>query len=195
MKKNSNKIIYKNKSNKKGFTLIEILVGLTCSLLVIGTITGSLMYVSKLNTQLLNKSSNLYKIRNIKNYILSNYEDGDMVNVDTNDDGKVTYTKKDGTQNIIAVNTSITYIHIDDNKPKTDDNNNEDSTGSEDSENTENSDDTEETKNSDDYAYTIEVTDELTGETTTVTKYLATCIIKYNENSDKIYKFLIKEKN
>ena len=110
--KESNKLNRSN-SNQKGFTLIEVLVGLACSLIVLTTITGSLVFSTKLSNDLLNKSSNFYKIRNIKNYILEYYEDDDMVIVDSSGNGNIYYIDKSANSNkTIAFNTSITNIDI-----------------------------------------------------------------------------------
>ena len=110
--KESNKLNRSN-SNKKGFTLIEVLVGIACSLIVLTTITGSLVFSTKLSNDLLNKSSNFYKIRNVKNYILEFYEDDDMVIVDSSGNGNIYYIDKSANSNkTIAFNTSITNINI-----------------------------------------------------------------------------------
>lgn len=59
---------------KKGMTLIEIIVAIACSTIVIGTIVSSLLFVTRINDQLLNKSSTLYKVEVLKKYIIENYE-------------------------------------------------------------------------------------------------------------------------
>lgn len=76
---------------KKGMTLIEIIVAIACSTIVIGTIVSSLLFVTRINDQLLNKSSTLYKVEALKKYIIENYET-DMEF--TCSDGNVFYNDK-----------------------------------------------------------------------------------------------------
>ncbi len=107
------KKIKENTNKRKGFTLIEVLVGMACSLIVIGTITGSLIYVNKVNTELITKSSTFYKVRQVKKYILEHYEVKDYLIVSK--DGVVTYYTKAGKDTMIVTSSKITDIDIVDN--------------------------------------------------------------------------------
>lgn len=99
------------KKKRQGFTLVELLVTIACSTIIFMTISASMLFVSKMNKNLVSKSSNLYKLNVLKNYILNNYtsdasivvDNGDVYFVQTTDN----YTKK-----IIVTNTSITSVTI-----------------------------------------------------------------------------------
>lgn len=148
----------KHRSNKrKGFTLIEVLVALACSIIVIGTITGSLIFVNKINTQLIKTSSTLYRVKEIKHYILDNYKDGDDCRK-VNDD--IVYFIKDDTNGkVIFTDSNIDEVCIDTQDP--------------------------------DYKYTKNETDS-NGNTISETYYkYTTCTIKYNQNGNKKYKFIV----
>lgn len=76
---------------KKGFTLVEVLVAMFCSILILGSIAGSLVFIEKINTKLISKTSNLYKLRVLEKYITDNYVDDMKNNSFTVSDGNVTY--------------------------------------------------------------------------------------------------------
>lgn len=101
----------KHRSNKrKGFTLIEVLVAIACSTIAITTITGSLVFVNKINTQLIEKSSTLYKVKELKHYILDNFKEGDDCKKDGND---IVYYPSDGEKKTIYSNiTNISNVTI-----------------------------------------------------------------------------------
>ncbi len=109
------KKIKENTNKRKGFTLIEVLVGMACSLIVIGTITGSLIYVNKVNTELITKSSTFYKVRQVKKYILEHYEAGDYLKVSKDDNGAISYHTKGGKNTMIVTSSKITAVDIVDN--------------------------------------------------------------------------------
>lgn len=95
---------------KKGMTLIEIIVAIACSTIVIGTIVSSLLFVTRINDQLLNKSSTLYKVEVLKKYIIENYKT-DMEF--TCSDGNVFYNDKKIVENslinAVKFNREIEY--------------------------------------------------------------------------------------
>lgn len=100
----------KHRSNKrKGFTLIEVLVALACSVIAITTITGSLVFVNKINTQLIEKSSTLYKVKEIKHYILDNFKEGDDCYKDNND---IVYISDGDKKTIYSNITNISNVTI-----------------------------------------------------------------------------------
>lgn len=80
-----------NLKKRNGFTLVELLVALTCSILILGSITTSLLFIEKMNNKLINQTSNLYKLRSVEKYISNNYatktdmkekdEDGTLKNI------------------------------------------------------------------------------------------------------------------
>ncbi len=97
------KSIMKNKT-KKGFTLVELLVTIFSATLFLTTLITALIFVQKLNKNLISTSSNMYKVRVVKNYILDNYNEGDSIRSDGDD---VYYNDK-----VIASNTNIKNISI-----------------------------------------------------------------------------------
>lgn len=96
-------------SNKKGFTLVELLVTIACSAIFLITLTMVFVFVQKINNNLIKKSSNMYKVRNVKNYILNNYNDNDTITVDGND---IYYNIYEGESKKIASNTDIKSVVI-----------------------------------------------------------------------------------
>lgn len=96
-------------SNKKGFTLVELLVTIACSAIFLITLTMVFVFVQKINNNLIKKSSNMYKVRNVKNYILNNYNDNDTITVDGDD---IYYNIYEGESKKIASNTNIKSVVI-----------------------------------------------------------------------------------
>ncbi len=108
--------LYKMKTNyikkkRKGFTLVELLVTIACSTIIFMTISASMLFVSKMNKNLLSKSSNLYKLNVLKSYILNNYTTDASIEVD-NGDVYFVQTTGDYSKKIIVTNTSITSVTI-----------------------------------------------------------------------------------
>ncbi len=101
----------KTKNNtKKGFTLVELLVTIACSSVILLTLTGSIIFITKVNNNLVNKSSNLYKINLVKEYILDNYEDYGVSSVSCTN-GNVYFTKNNESETKeIVTNSLITEI-------------------------------------------------------------------------------------
>lgn len=88
------------KKSKKGFTLVEVIVALACSTIVLSTIVGSFIFMKKMNTELMNRTGNLYKLRIVRTYINKNYVEG------------MTFTYDDGTimcGDEVVVKNSLIY--------------------------------------------------------------------------------------
>lgn len=96
----------KKLNSKKGFTLVEVLVAMFCSILILTTITGSLIFIEKMNTQLIDKTSNLYKIRVVEKYIKNNYTEEMTLNVK---DGNVYYGSTMIVENSLIVDEGIKF--------------------------------------------------------------------------------------
>lgn len=63
-----------NQNLKKGFTLVELLVTIACSTIVLITLSSSIIFINKMNKNVVQKTQNLYKVNTVKDYILSKYE-------------------------------------------------------------------------------------------------------------------------
>jgi len=59
-------------SSKKAFTLAELLVAMTLSLIVIGTIGACYLMLSKTNKMIVDEASMITKVQYIKQYIVKN---------------------------------------------------------------------------------------------------------------------------
>ncbi len=95
---------------KKGFTLVELLVTIACSSVILLTLTGSIIFITKVNNNLVSKSSNLYKINLVKEYILDNYEGYDVSSVSCTN-GNVYFKQNNGSEpKEIVTNSLITEI-------------------------------------------------------------------------------------
>ncbi len=98
------------KKTKKGFTLVELLVAIFCASIFLTTLITALIFVQKVNKNLVSKSSDLYKIRNVKDYILDNYSDGDTILIEGDD--VIYYIYESQESKTIASNTKIKNISI-----------------------------------------------------------------------------------
>lgn len=54
---------------KKSFTLVEILVTITCATIVLAALVSSVVFVGKMNKNAINESSTSYKIAHIEDFI------------------------------------------------------------------------------------------------------------------------------
>lgn len=95
---------------KKGFTLVELLVTIACSSVILLTLTGSIIFITKVNNNLVNKSSNLYKINLVKEYILDNYEDYGVSSVSCTNGNVYFKQNNESETKEIVTNSLITEI-------------------------------------------------------------------------------------
>ncbi len=101
----------KKLGNKKGFTLVEVLVAMFCSILILGSVTGSLIFVNKINNELVSKTSNLYKLRVLEKYIVDNYSKDMSENIKINN-GDVIYNDIVIVKNTLIINNGISFTTI-----------------------------------------------------------------------------------
>ena len=57
---------------KKGYTLVELLVGIACASIVLASVTATIFFVSRSTNQVINNSEINYKLTNLRDYILDN---------------------------------------------------------------------------------------------------------------------------
>ena len=75
-------------SKRRGVTLIELVVALSCTTIFLGSIITSFYFINKLNKEMIAESSDLYKISVIRDYIIENkIENKDPIII--NDNGEV----------------------------------------------------------------------------------------------------------
>lgn len=59
---------------KKGFTLIELLVTILCTSIIFEILIASVLYINRLNKNIIKKSSNLFKIQELSKIIINNFD-------------------------------------------------------------------------------------------------------------------------
>lgn len=94
---------------KKGFTLVEIVVALACATIILASITSVLYFLSSANKEIIDESSDLYKITIIRDEICRNSENINDIEINAN--GDVIIKGK-----TIVYNSSVTSIKPDDEK-------------------------------------------------------------------------------
>lgn len=91
---------------KKGFTLVELIVALAVAAILLGMVSTSFYFISKISNTVLNESNNNYKLFIVKDYIIDN-NINNSVNVV---DGDVIINNKE-----IVYDSSITNITFNNN--------------------------------------------------------------------------------
>ena len=71
---------------KKGFTLVELLVALMCTTLVFGMVFSTVHFISRVNGDLLEKSSDLYRLSSLDDLAKGKTQDDFVTNVLSTDD-------------------------------------------------------------------------------------------------------------
>ncbi len=128
---------------KKAFTLVEILVTLTCATIIMAALVSSVVFISRMNKTAMTSSSTSYKIAHIEDFIRQNanyldensstkfiydenaktisYDDGVETTVlfDKMDKVDIRFTKEtktDGTDSADFIVVYINYLEEDSNK-------------------------------------------------------------------------------
>ena len=102
------------KKAQRGFTLVELLVALLCSMLVLGMLAGAAVFITRTSRELMNKGSSLFRTKAVYEYVcLLHLSDSDIANGDlsiengalihngavilqTEDIEEITFSSKDG---------------------------------------------------------------------------------------------------
>ncbi len=69
--------ILSNMKAKKSFTLVEILVTITCATIILAALVSSVVFISRMNKSAMTSSSTSYKIAAIEDFIRQNANDLD----------------------------------------------------------------------------------------------------------------------
>lgn len=80
---------------KKGYTLVELIVGIACASIVLASVTATIFFVSRTTKQVINNSEINYKLTNLRDYILENQDTliGDKITKDSTSDFITDYSK------------------------------------------------------------------------------------------------------
>lgn len=71
------------KKAQRGFTLVELLVALLCSMLVLGMLAGAAVFITRTSRELMNKGSSLFRTKAVYEYVCSlHLSDSDIANGD-----------------------------------------------------------------------------------------------------------------
>lgn len=93
-------------TKRRGVTLIELVVALSCTTIFLGSIITSFYFINKLNKEMIAESSDLYKISVIKDFFVDNkIENNSLIHI--NDNGEVKYGDK-----TLCFNSSIKDIVV-----------------------------------------------------------------------------------
>lgn len=111
---------------KKGYTLVELLVGIACASIVLASVTATIFFVSRSTNEVINNSEINYKLTNLRDYILDNRDvliDKTITSESTSDDiktysesqfvfdeGKL-YIKVEGVVKYTMSDTPISHIY------------------------------------------------------------------------------------
>lgn len=79
---------------KKGYTLVELLVGIACASIVLASVTATIFFVSRSTSQVISNSEINYKLTNLRDYILENQDTliGDKITKDSTSDHITNYS-------------------------------------------------------------------------------------------------------
>ncbi len=91
---------------KKGFTLVELLVALACTTLVIAMVTGTFIFVNKSNDKIIEKANLYYQVQTVQKYVRSlNLTEGKIEPAFKRENGNIIHNEK-----LIAADSDITSI-------------------------------------------------------------------------------------
>ncbi len=100
---------------KKGYTLVELIVGIACATIVLTSITATVFFVSKSTNEVISNSEINYKLTNLRDYILENQDTliANNVTKDSTSDDIKSYSESqfviDDNKLYIKVNNEIKY--------------------------------------------------------------------------------------
>lgn len=100
---------------KKGYTLVELLVGIACASIVLASITATIFFVSKSTNEVISNSEINYKLTNLRDYILENQDTliANNVTKDSTSDDIKSYSESqfvfDENKLYIKVNNEVKY--------------------------------------------------------------------------------------
>ena len=101
---------------KKGYTLVELLVGIACASIVLASLTATIFFVSRSTKQVITNSEINYKLTNLRDYILENQDTliANNVTKDSTSDDIKSYSESqfvfDENKLYIKVNNEVKYI-------------------------------------------------------------------------------------
>ncbi len=80
---------------KKGYTLVELIVGIACASIILASLTATIFFVSRTTKQVINNSEINYKLTNLRDYILENQDTliGDKISKDSTSDFITDYSE------------------------------------------------------------------------------------------------------
>lgn len=100
---------------KKGYTLVELLVGIACASIVLVSVTATVFFVSRSTNEVISNSEINYKLTNLRDYILENQDTliANNVTKDSTSDDIKSYSESqfviDDNKLYIKVNNEIKY--------------------------------------------------------------------------------------
>lgn len=100
---------------KKGYTLVELLVGIACASIVLASLTATIFFVSRSTKQVITNSEINYKLTNLRDYILENQDTliANNVTKDSTSDDIKSYSESqfvfDENKLYIKVNNEVKY--------------------------------------------------------------------------------------
>ncbi len=80
---------------KKGYTLVELIVGIACASIVLASVTATIFFVSRSTNEVINNSEINYKLTNLRDYILDNEKEliGSKISIESTSDDIKTYSE------------------------------------------------------------------------------------------------------
>lgn len=100
---------------KKGYTIVELLVGIACASIVLASLTATIFFVNRSTNQVINNSEINYKLTNLRDYILENQDTliANNVTKDSTSDDIKSYSESqfvfDENKLYIKVNNEVKY--------------------------------------------------------------------------------------
>ena len=100
---------------KKGYTLVELLVGIACASIVLASLTATIFFVNRSTNQVITNSEINYKLTNLRDYILENQDTliANNVTKDSTSDDIKSYSESqfvfDESKLYIKVNNEVKY--------------------------------------------------------------------------------------
>lgn len=103
---------------KKGYTIVELLVGIACASIVLASLTATIFFVNRSTNQVINNSEINYKLTNLRDYILENQDTliANNVTKDSTSDDIKSYSESqfvfDENKLYIKVNNEVKYTML-----------------------------------------------------------------------------------
>ena len=100
---------------KRGFTLVEVVVALALSSILLALVGTSFYFITKLSTNVIDNSSNNYKLFSVRDYIISTKPSNEDIEVSNDGDviikgNTIVYDSQISDINIIDNKCTITYL-------------------------------------------------------------------------------------